>query len=145
MVTTSVSRFSGFISSRIETFVRLAVHGILSILLQQYISNAAILCCSIARIVQVFAAYKKTGKTRVCIRRILVRRETSRSFQTLVKFVRATFASYILLLISFSQPPLLEMSDPKYTNSWTTSQFAIVLMLGQLSFALSIIIILVFR
>jgi hypothetical protein len=96
-----------------DSFVRLATHGIRSIRLQQNISKASIRFPEFAFNVQVSDPYITTGNTKVCISLIFVTLLMFRSFHNLVNFIIIALAIDILRLISPILSPLLEIRAPK--------------------------------
>ena len=77
------NEISGFISSKTDLFVLLAVHGILSIVRQHHSLNASIFLLSLFLIVQLSQPYIITGKTNAFTKRTFVCIDISLSFMTL--------------------------------------------------------------
>ena len=93
------NEYSGLIFFRIDWFNLLAVQGTLKSLLQHYSSKASILHCSAFFMVQISHPYMAVGKTIALTRWTFVDKVMSLLFNTLSRFVIASFLGVCPLAI----------------------------------------------
>ena len=107
------NEYSGLISFRMDWLGLLAVQGTLKSLLQLHSSKASILWQSAFFTVQLSHPYMTTGKTIALTRWIFVGKVMSLLFNMLSRLVITFLPRRKCLLISWQQPPLVVILEPK--------------------------------
>ena len=117
------NEYSGRTSFRIDWLDLLAVQGTLKSLFQYHNSKAFVLCCSAFLMIQISHPYMTIGKNIALTIGKFVGKIMSLLFNILSRFVIAFFPQSKCLLISWLQPPLAVILEPKKIRSVTVSMF----------------------
>ena len=117
------NEYSWLISLKIDWFDILVVQGTLKSLFQYHNSKAFILCCSAFLMIQISHPYMTIGKNIALTIGKFVGKIMSLLFNILSRFVIAFFPQSKCLLISWLQPPLAVILEPKKIKSATRFHF----------------------
>ena len=117
------NEYSWLISLKIDWFDILVVQGTLKSLFQYHNSKAFVLCCSAFLMIQISHPYMTIGKNIALTIGKFVGKIMSLLFNILSRFVIAFFPQSKCLLISWLQPPLAVILEPKKIRSVTVSMF----------------------